>query len=178
MDTSIRGKLTPEQFDARVQAAQQHWNQTYLNADRPVILVGWGSCSVAHGAVETFRAIRAWISANGNKAILRRTGCIGPDYAEPLVDIILPNGPRVSYSGITADRVPELLNTVLSQGQVKKEWAFCVLDKDDFNNSTQGYQGVPAALELDQFRLQKRVIMRNMGYIDPESIDDYLARGG
>ena len=178
MDTSIRGQMTPEQFDARVQAAKAHWDQTYLNADRPVILVGWGSCSVAHGAVETFRAIGAWLKANNVNAVLRRTGCIGPDYAEPLVDILLPNGPRICYSGITADRVPELLQSTLRQNQIKKEWAFCVFDKADFNNSTQGVQGVPAAKELDQFRLQKRIVMSNMGYIDPESIDDYIARGG
>ncbi|MGI8588700.1 MAG: NADH-ubiquinone oxidoreductase-F iron-sulfur binding region domain-containing protein [Chloroflexia bacterium] len=178
LDTSVRGHITPEQFAERRQKAGEHWRQTYLDAGKPVILVGWGSCSVAHGAVETFRAIREWLAANHVDAVLRRTGCIGSDYVEPLVDIMMPNGPRVSYGPITADRVPELLESVLRRNDPKKDWAFAVVDKEDFNNSKQGYAGVPAALDLDEFKLQKRIIMRNMGYIDPESLDDYIARGG
>jgi NADH:ubiquinone oxidoreductase subunit F (NADH-binding) len=179
LDTNVRTQITPEQFDQRRQAASDLWRRTYQDAGKPVILVGWGSCSVAHGAVETFWAIRKWLDDNHAVAVLRRTGCIGPDYAEPLVDVVMPNGgPRISYHHITADRVPELMESLWRRRDLKKEWAFCVLDREDFNNSNKSYEGIPAALELDQFKLQKRVIMRNMGYIDPESIDDYIARGG
>ena len=31
---------------------------------------------------------------------------------------------------------------------------------------------------MDFWKLQQRVVARNLGYIDPESIDDYIARGG
>ena len=178
LDTNVRSQITPDQLAQRRQAAQEHWRRTYLDAGKPVILVGWGSCSVAHGAVQTFFAIRDWLAANHVDAVLRRTGCIGPDYAEPLVDIIMPNGPRIAYHNMTADRVGDLLEAVLRRNDVSKDLAFCVFDKEEFNNSTQGYQGIPAAKDLDQFRLQNRIIMRNMGYVDPESLDDYLARGG
>ena len=33
-------------------------------------------------------------------------------------------------------------------------------------------------LERHVFRLQKRICLKNLAYIDPESIDDYIARGG
>ena len=39
-------------------------------------------------------------------------------------------------------------------------------------------RGIPAAKELDFWKLQQRIVARNLGYIDPESIDDYIARGG
>jgi NADH:ubiquinone oxidoreductase subunit F (NADH-binding) len=178
LDTNVRSQITPDQLAQRRQAAQEHWRRTYLDAGKPVILVGWGSCGVAHGAVQTFFAIRDWLAANHVDAVLRRTGCIGSDYAEPLVDIIMPGGPRIAYHNMTADRVGDLLDAVLRRNDASKDLAFCVFDKEEFNNSTQGYQGIPAAKDLDQFRLQNRIIMRNMGYIDPESLDDYLARGG
>src|SRR5690349_12455550 len=92
LDTNVRTQITPEQFDQRRQAASDLWRRTYQDAGKPVILVGWGSCSVAHGAVETFWAIRKWLDDNHAVAVLRRTGCIGPDYAEPLVDVVMPNG--------------------------------------------------------------------------------------
>src|SRR5262245_5686362 len=90
LDTSVRTQITVEQFAQRQQAAQESWRRTYLDAGKPVILVGWGSCSVIHGAVETFRAIRAWLAENRMDAVLRRTGCFGSDYVEPQVDIMLP----------------------------------------------------------------------------------------
>jgi NADH:ubiquinone oxidoreductase subunit F (NADH-binding) len=39
-------------------------------------------------------------------------------------------------------------------------------------------RGIPVAKELDFWKLQQRMVGRNLGYIDPESIDDYIARGG
>ena len=179
MDAAVHTQITAAQFAERQQAARAHWQQTYLDAGKPVILVGWGSCSVFHGAVETFRAIRDWLATNRVDAVLRRTGCFGSDFAEPQVDIVLPNGgPRISYRQITADRVPALLESVLLHHDLKKDWAFCVVDREDFNNSTAGHEGIPAAKEIDHFKLQNRICMHNMGYIDPESIDDYIARGG
>ena len=170
LDTNVRTQITRTQFEQRRQAAHEHWRRTYLDAGKPVILVGWGSCSVAHGAVETFFAIRDWLAANHVDAVLRRTGCFGPDYAEPLVDIIMPNGPRIAYQQMTADRVPRSARSrAAPQRREQGHGPSASFDKEDFNNSTQGYQGIPAAKDLDHFRLQKRIIMRNMGYIDPES---------
>src|SRR4051794_22804185 len=148
MDASVQTQITAAQFQQRQQAARDLWRRTYLDAGKPVILVGWGSCSVIHGAVETFRAIRAWLDQNRVDAVLRRTGCFGSDYVEPQVDIMLAGGPRISYGQITADKVPELLRAVLIGKDLKKEWAFCVVDREDFDNSTQGYQGIPAAKDL------------------------------
>ncbi len=178
MDVSKRSQFTREQFEDRQAAARKRWQATMTAADVPVIVVPWGSSSVAHGADSTFETIRKWVEANSVKAIVRRAGPMGTDYLEPQVDIILPGQPRVSYAHITADKVPELLESVLKDGNLRADMAVCIYGTDEWDGAEIGLKGIPAARELDFWKLQQRVVSRNLGYIDPESIDDYIARGG
>ncbi len=179
LNTDVRPQISREQFEARQRRAAEHWQRTYRNAGKPVILVGWDSSSVAHQAVETFFAIQDWLRANSVDAILRRTAGWGSYYNDTQVDILLPGAPRISYARITPERVPELLQSVLREKNVRADWAMCWFDPDEFDKSEgEPYQGIPAAKSLDHFRLQKRVVLKNLGYIDPESIDDYIAHGG
>lgn len=178
LDVTRRTSITREQFEARQQAARKRWQVTMTQAEVPVVIVPWGSSSVAHGSVTTFEAIREWVQENHFKAIVRRAGPMGTDYLEPQVDIILPGQPRVSYAHITADKVPDLLESVLRRGDLRPDMAVCIYGTDEWDGAEVGFKGIPAARELDFWKLQQRVVARNLGYIDPESIDDYLARGG
>ena len=178
LDVTGRTQITREQFEARQQAARKRWQVTMTQAEVPVIIVPWGSSSVAHGGVTTFEAVRDWVQQNNVKAIVRRAGPMGTDYLEPQVDIILPGNPRVSYAHVTADKVPDLLGSVLMRGDLRPDMAVCIYGTDEWDGAEIGFHGIPAARELDFWKLQQRVVSRNLGYIDPESIDDYLARGG
>ena len=86
-------QITREQFEARQEAARKRWQATMSSANVPVIIVPWGSSSVAHGADSTFETIREWLAANNVKAIVRRAGPMGTHYLEPQVDIIMPGSP-------------------------------------------------------------------------------------
>ena len=44
---------------------------------------------------------------------------MGTHYLEPQVDIIMPGQPRVSYAHITAEKVPELLESVLRRNDLE-----------------------------------------------------------
>lgn len=178
LDVTRRTQITRAQFEARQQAARKRWQATMTHADVPVIIVPWGSSSVAHGAVTTFEAIREWADTNHIKAIVRRAGPMGTHYLEPQVDIILPSHPRVSYAHVTVDRVPDLLDNVVRRGELSHELAVCIYGTDEWDGAEIGIKGIPAAKELDFWKLQQRIVMRNLGYIDPESLDDYIARGG
>jgi NADH:ubiquinone oxidoreductase subunit F (NADH-binding) len=173
-----RTQITREQFEARQQGARKRWQATMNQAEVPVIVVPWGSSSVAHGVVATFEAIREWVGENHPSAIVRRAGPMGTDYLEPQVDIIMPGQPRVSYGHITADKVADLLDSVLRRNDLCTDIAVCIYGTDEWDGAEIGVRGIPAARELDFWKLQQRVVARNLGYIDPESIDDYIARGG
>jgi NADH:ubiquinone oxidoreductase subunit F (NADH-binding) len=178
MDVRGRTQTTREQFEARQQAARKRWQATMTQADVPVIIVPWGSSSVAHGAANTFEAIREWVSENNVRAIVRRAGPMGTHYLEPQVDIVMPGSPRVSYGHVTADKVPDLLDSVIRRDDLRSDLATCIYGTDEWDGAELGIRGIPVARELDFWKLQQRVVGRNLGYIDPESIDDYIARGG
>src|SRR5438067_13463895 len=123
MDVTQRTQITREQFEARQAAARKRWQATMTQAQVPVIVVPWGSSSVAHGVISTFETIRKWLSTNNIQAIVRRAGPMGTHYLEPQVDIIMPGQPRVSYAHITAEKVPELLESVLRRNDLRPDLA-------------------------------------------------------
>jgi NADH:ubiquinone oxidoreductase subunit F (NADH-binding) len=178
IDVRQRKQITRQDFEARQKAARARWQATMTQASVPVIIVPWGSSSVAHGAAQTFEAIREWVAEHNARAIVRRAGPMGTHYMEPQVDIIMPGNPRVSYAHITADRVPELMESVLQRDDLRPDMAVCIYGTDEWNGAELGIRGIPVARELSFWKLQQRVVGRNFGYIDPESIDDYIARGG
>jgi len=171
LDVTRRTQITREQFEARQDAARRRWQATMSSATEPVIIVPWGSSSVAHGADSTFETIRAWMAANNAKAIVRRAGPMGTHYLEPQVDIIMPGQPRISYAHITADKVPELLESVLNRGDMRPDLAVCIYGTETWDGAEAGIKGIPAAKELDFWKLQHRIVSRNLGYIDmPEDV--------
>ena len=130
INVTRRTQITREGFEARQQAARRRWQATMTAADVPVIIVPWGSSSVAHGSPQTFEAIREWLSDNNVRAIVRRAGPMGTHYLEPQVDIILPGSPRISYAHITADKAPDLLDSVLRRNDLRPDLAVCIYGTD------------------------------------------------
>ncbi|HEY3282520.1 MAG TPA: (2Fe-2S) ferredoxin domain-containing protein [Armatimonadota bacterium] len=92
------------------------------------IVIGMGTCGIAAGARETMHAILAELERLDIEAHVETVGCIGMCDKEPLVDIEQAGMPRVSYAGVTTDRVPHLLEEHLVKGSLVQEWAVGWLD--------------------------------------------------
>ena len=126
------------------------------------VLVGLGTCGIAAGAEDTYRALEGKQAAGGFS--LAHTGCVGMCYREPLVEIRDDAGARFQYGGITADKIDRLLDEHLGQKKPVTDWLMWTND------------GV--GLEKDYIDRQTRIVLRNCGVIDPEVLEDYLAVGG
>ena len=90
------------------------------------------------------------------------------DFCEmgPLV-IIYPEG--TYYVRVTAEDVPEIVEEHLVKGRVVNRLLYKAPVKED---------QVPSYKELDFYRKQYRVALRNCGSINPEQIQEYIAREG
>lgn len=99
-------------------------------AEETIITVGMGTCGLAAGAGDTFRSIQNELAKRGAKATLRSVGCIGMCVKEPLVDIQLSGGERVTYVNVTPGQVPRLIEEHVINGQVVHEWALGVVPQD------------------------------------------------
>jgi len=141
--------------------------------DKPVIYVSSGTSSVIAGSEKTCAAIDIYINENEQSADLIQVGCTGPASYEPLVCIHLPGKNKLFFRNITEEKVEPLLNGVFHND----------INEDDLVGQTgsKGFElwpGIPFMDELPFFANQKRVILNNCGCYDPESIEEYIARGG
>lgn len=68
------------------------------------IVVGMGTSGIAAGAKETLDAFLKCIENRGlTNVAVRQVGSFGLDYAEPTVEVVMPDMPRVIYGKVTPD---------------------------------------------------------------------------
>jgi NADH-quinone oxidoreductase subunit F len=128
------------------------------------VTVGLSSCGIAAGAAHVFDEFRTAFEEKGLGVLLKRTGCIGMCYREPLVDVDTPGAGRVTYGGVTRDGVHRIIEEHIVGGK----------PVEDLMVRAEGVT-LPDDSYYDR---QVRLVLRNAGLIDPESIDDYIAAGG
>ncbi|HUV34961.1 MAG TPA: NADH-quinone oxidoreductase subunit NuoF [Candidatus Desulfaltia sp.] len=136
------------------------------------VTVGTSTCGLASGAQTVYDALKKELSKNHPTAKLVRTGCMGSCYAEVMVEIEKRGSPSAIYSGVTPDKVEELLDTYLG-GSVAG--AFALRTKTE---TMMGEEQVLLLNELPFFKHQERNVIRNCGVIDPKSIEEYIVSGG
>ena len=136
-----------------------------------LLLVCCGTGCVANGAREVYQALKDNLTSD-DKAVLaattsaRATGCHGLCAQGPFVRI-LPED--ITYCRVKAADIPEIVEKTLQQGEVVKRLLFRDRQKKAL---VQGQNDIPF------YRRQTRVALRNVGLIDPSSLQDYLERGG
>ena len=164
--------LDGEASDARAIAAE--WERRGgAPPDRPIVFVGAGTCGLGAGAGRTLEAVRRHLAERDVEADVVEVGCIGLCSAEPLLDVQLPDRPRVSFEHVTADKVAGILDAML-EGRVPADH---VLGQFRYTNR-EAWENVPFLDEHPFFGPQRRRVLANCGVIDPSSIEEYIVRGG
>ena len=141
--------------------------------DRPVIFIGTGTCGLGAGAGKTLAALRAHLEARAIEADIVEVGCIGLCVAEPVVDIQMPGRARMSFSNITADDAPGLIDSVFA-GEID---IAKVLGQFPASAGQEAWDA-PMLSDHPFFAAQTRWVLVNCGLVDPASINEYIARGG
>ncbi|MFZ4550131.1 MAG: NADH-quinone oxidoreductase subunit F, partial [Bacteroidales bacterium] len=139
----------------------------------PVVYIGSGTCGKVAGAEATLQAVVNYLDEKRIKAEIVQVGCIGLCSYEPLVDIQLPGKARISFQNITHELVEPLLDDIFNS-EVPFEYVL-----GQFNNKRHNkWDNVPLIDELPFFKLQHRIVLANCGISNPDSLTDYIARGG
>jgi NADH:ubiquinone oxidoreductase subunit F (NADH-binding)/Pyruvate/2-oxoacid:ferredoxin oxidoreductase delta subunit len=143
------------------------------NPENIIIYVGAGTCGLGAGADKTIAACRKYISNNSIKAEIIETGCIGLCSSEPIMDVVIPGKNRISFERVTEDQVADLLSGVFSNAVAVSH----VLGQFG-NDAKKEWKNINNIYEHPFFKPQKRIVLKNCGLIDPESIEEYIANGG
>ena len=158
-------------FEKLVEKSKKQWDNIN-NSTTPIIYLGTASCGKAAGADDVKEAILSTLKRHKLFARLIEVGCIGTCYLEPLMDISAFGNPRISYGNVDAEWAKKIIEKYL-------------LKKDYHNHKLLGHFGeknslddVPRFFDQPMLKPQVRIVLKNCGFIDPESIEHYLANDG
>jgi NADH:ubiquinone oxidoreductase subunit F (NADH-binding)/(2Fe-2S) ferredoxin/Pyruvate/2-oxoacid:ferredoxin oxidoreductase delta subunit len=158
---------------------------TLYTPERVTVNTGMASCGIAAGADKTFSRAVAEFGEDQNIQI-RKTGCLGFCELEPLVEIYRKNGPRIVYKNATEDKITDIINGY-QEGRFDKKLVLGQMRdprsllEADFQNPLEDVAPAPEIPFLEDipfYDRQIKIALRNCGYIDPEKIEEYMARGG
>ncbi|MGE5482129.1 MAG: NADH-ubiquinone oxidoreductase-F iron-sulfur binding region domain-containing protein [Bacteroidota bacterium] len=170
---------------------------------RPHFLVGAGTCGLAAGAEKVIEVLETELAGRGMAAVVKRVGCMGLCKWEVMVDVWLPGRPRLSFGPVNEKNVKRLLHEYLDNGVVPGDMLLGVTPgyeeppaADELEGRsmtaeewlTAPIQSAPDELPVTgrlallrdhpMMRQQMRIVLQNCGLIDPESLEEYLERGG
>ncbi|HHD15354.1 MAG TPA: NADH-quinone oxidoreductase subunit F, partial [Euryarchaeota archaeon] len=135
-----------------------------------VIYIGAASCGHAAGIVKIIESIDRYIVDREMNITKVEVGCFGMCKYEPMIYVQSHGNPPVIYGNLTPDDVEGLLDGIFNRGEYPKRNFLGVLG--------EGFDGLGSIDDHPMIRLQKRIILENVGQIDPMDITHYLARGG
>jgi (2Fe-2S) ferredoxin len=82
-----------------------------MAAKGPYIKVGMSSCGIAAGADEVFTLLSAEAQKRNLSIVVKRCGCNGACYSEPLVEVCIDGLPSVTYGRVT----PEIAMRIMEE---------------------------------------------------------------
>ena len=136
------------------------------------VMVGMATCGIASGAAPVMARL-AELAEGNDKVFVSQTGCIGICQYEPIVEVIEPDGRKTTYVKMTAEKAERVYNEHVLGGERIEEFSVgTVLPAPEGS-------GHAWCLEDTVFlQKQHRIALRNCGQIDPEQIEQYIARDG
>ena len=163
---------------------QKHSGNLY-HPDSVKVNIGMASCGIAAGAQAAFEtATQAF--AESKAVAIGQTGCIGYCEMEPLVEIFSGGTPRVIYKNITPDKILDAINDY-QNGIDQKKWILGQMRdprsllEDDIDNplaKVAPFEAIPFLEDIPFYKNQVKIALRNCGYIDPDCIEEYIAKKG
>jgi NADH:ubiquinone oxidoreductase subunit F (NADH-binding)/(2Fe-2S) ferredoxin/NAD-dependent dihydropyrimidine dehydrogenase PreA subunit len=159
-DTMLKSPRDLEVLRERLRAGRRGGRRT--------VSVGGGTCCIAKGSLAVYEKFRELVGSEGlEKTVdVKMSGCHGFCEHDPVV-IIQPD--EIIYMDVKERDVAEIVSSTLRDGRPVER----LLYADPVTGRHEAHEG-----EIPFYHKQLRVVLRNIGRIDPTSIEDYIAAGG
>ena len=143
--------------------------QSRLDPNAPLIIVCCGTGCQAAGSsevVDKFKQLLSGTDWNGKVIpLVKPTGCHGFCSRGPLV-IIEPQD--LFYQQVTVDDVEEIVNKTILNNEVIKKLQY---------KPANSKEVIPKASDIPYYAKQTRLVLKNIGKVDPTEINDSIVRG-
>ena len=138
-------------------------------SDYKTIFVCQETPCLSMGSDAVYEALKSEVSRQGVKdAAVEISGCHGHGLCEcgPSV-VVEPDG--VFYIRVQAKDAPEIVSSHLRDGRLVERLLY---------HDPVSAKAVSHYTEVNFYKKQQRVVLRNCGHLNPEKIDHYIDRGG
>jgi len=100
------------------------------NKDGLRVVVGMATCGIAAGARPVMNSfVEELAKRNISNVTVSMTGCIGMCKLEPIVEVVNPDGSKVTYVNMTAEKAVRVVADHLINGQVVSEYTIGTAEK-------------------------------------------------
>ncbi|MDO5441286.1 MAG: NADH-quinone oxidoreductase subunit NuoF [Bacillota bacterium] len=155
--------------ELKVIREQMHKQNNLIDSNKIRILVGMATCGIAAGATPVMQKFLDETKARGLKDVeVIQTGCSGVCRLEPIAEVYIPGKEKVTYVKLNADMVSKIIDEHIVNNNIVKEYTIGATDNSN----------VTSLNDTEFYKHQERLVLRNCGIINPESIDEYIGVGG
>ena len=171
--------------DKDLEKISREYSKKIYYPDAVKVNIGMASCGIAAGAKLSYEKAKNEFSDKKEVRICQ-TGCLGFCEEEPLVEIVEQGKPRVIFRHIKEDKITDAISAYIER-DFKKKWVLgqmrdprCLLE-DSIENplaKVVPFEGIPFLEDIPFYKNQVKIALRNCGYINPDSIEEYIARTG
>lgn len=126
------------------------------------VIIGYASCSIAAGANKVYDTFLSFKEKQNINYVLKKTGCNGMCFNEPIVEII-DSDTKFHYYLVNEEKATEIFKNHILKNR-----------NESFDNSIISEN----TKESDFLAGQLKIATRNCGIIDPENIEEYISTGG
>jgi bidirectional [NiFe] hydrogenase diaphorase subunit len=138
------------------------------------------------GAGQTMNALKQGLEASqsGDKVEVVQTGCMGLCSRGPLVRVKEQSGEELYYADVDVELVDQLIAKHVPLAKLngnKSDLSQEVLDTRERLEGARRKRSLKKHVlsqDLPFFAKQVKVVLHDVGYVDPEKLEDYLAHGG
>ena len=151
---------------------------------RAKVNIHMGTCGIASGARKVMSAVMDEIQKGDIKDVIVTTsGCAGLCSREPMITVELLGEAPVKYLDLNADKMREIFADHVLGGKAVEKYALGMGVEEHIlaGRPVPGLfykEPIPRMRDIPFFSLQVLRVLRNRGLIDPESIDEYIAKDG
>ena len=115
----MMNKLTPSDLEKM--------NEAPCDRSKDWIKVGMSSCGIAAGAEDIFNFFVEEVKKRNLKIEVKKCGCAGSCYAEPLVEVSVEGLPAVVYGAVNKDVATKILEKHIISKMLVNDCIFEVL---------------------------------------------------
>ncbi len=132
------------------------------------VLVCGGTGCTSSGSEKIIEELNAQLKAQGidKEVMVVKTGCFGLCALGPIM-VVYPEG--AFYSMVKPEDVEEIVSEHLVKGRIVKRLLYSETVEED---------NIKSLNEVDFYKKQMRIALRNCGVINPEKIEEYIAFDG